>query len=463
MRRCALLLLLTAPLLADDVEKLRALAPVFSGLDPETKPFACRGRALPLGAAFELRYASTDRVSAAVFALDDGTPLLVSDGKRTMTYDVAAGKVYVQDRAFAFYLLVRGDELLWRVSMQEEPRAFRIDVPSILHRVPTLKLERRERGVALRGRSKHGGLCVAWVDTKRAIPFSRLLLGGGRHILMASFESRPGEILQVPQALVPLPILTEMDEDVDPARIVIVGLRLLSRGDAPASHAAIHRVLCREFRKGPAIGGTRRGDAAVEGGQFETAVREYTSAAGNGDPAAMYSLALLHDAGKGTPRDTEEAYRLARRAAEMEHPDAQLVVGRALRTGTGVERDREAGLAWIAKAAEHGLAPAQFFLARTHLRKKEPEQAREWARKAALRGWAEAQTFLGILYVREQPANTVEAFAWLTLGAEGGHARGKGVLDRLTEMFSPGELQDAEARADELRERIRARLGLPPR
>lgn len=49
-----------------------------------------------------------------------------------------------------------------------------------------------------------------------------------------------------------------------------------------------------------------RGYDALQSGDYETAVREYSASAEQGDPVAQYNLALMYDLGDGVPQNTGE-------------------------------------------------------------------------------------------------------------------------------------------------------------
>lgn len=78
---------------------------------------------------------------------------------------------------------------------------------------------------------------------------------------------------------------------------------------------------------------------------------------------------------------------------------AQLNLGAAYDNGIGVERNVDKALYWYQKAAEQGLAKAQFNLA--HLLVSEEISAvaaAEWMLKAAEQGMADAQYLMGVIY-----------------------------------------------------------------
>lgn len=104
---------------------------------------------------------------------------------------------------------------------------------------------------------------------------------------------------------------------------------------------------------------------------------------------------------------------------------AQLNLGAAYDNGMGVERNVEQALHWYQKAAEQGLAEAQYNFA--HLLVSEElsaELAADWMRKAAEQGMADAQYLMGVIYAEGLGVEVDDAKAlhWLQLAIDQGHA-----------------------------------------
>lgn len=94
-------------------------------------------------------------------------------------------------------------------------------------------------------------------------------------------------------------------------------------------------------------------------------IHYYTIAALGGDPQAQLSLAAWYMVGAGSsfPRDENEAYEWALRAAMNNLPKAQLTVGFFLQNGIGCERDILESSKWLEKAAANGVEAAINLLA----------------------------------------------------------------------------------------------------
>lgn len=136
-----------------------------------------------------------------------------------------------------------------------------------------------------------------------------------------------------------------------------------------------------------------------------------------GDPAAQLSLGMVHDHGLGSaPRNSEDARR------------------------------------WYKKAAEGGSADAQFHLGQWYLSRApqpDPREAVFWLRAAAERGRPAAQALLGTLYLSGQGVerNLAQAEAWYRRAAEQRHAEALCGLARLNAGAEVGYPQDPPAAA----------------
>ena len=84
------------------------------------------------------------------------------------------------------------------------------------------------------------------------------------------------------------------------------------------------------------------------------AVRLYKIAAEMGNIVAQYNLGVCLQRGDGTPCNPVGAFTWLKRAADAGYADAQCQVGRALRTGHGVEEDKTLGVVFYRRAADQG-------------------------------------------------------------------------------------------------------------
>lgn len=111
--------------------------------------------------------------------------------------------------------------------------------------------------------------------------------------------------------------------------------------------------------------------------------------------------------------------------AQAEQGDAwaQLNLGAAYDNGIGTKRDVDKAIIWYRKAAEQGLAEAQFNLA--HILVDEDisaSEAAEWMAKAADQGMVEAQYLMGVIYAEGigVARDDNEARRWLKIAIDKG-------------------------------------------
>ena len=102
--------------------------------------------------------------------------------------------------------------------------------------------------------------------------------------------------------------------------------------------------------------------------------------------------------------------------AKMGDPVAQHAFAAALATGRGIQADTEAAQAWLLKAAQAGLAEAQYDLGIALSRGEQPDYAGalRWLRLAASRHYARAEYALGQMYADGLGVtrDEREAFRW---------------------------------------------------
>jgi len=168
-----------------------------------------------------------------------------------------------------------------------------------------------------------------------------------------------------------------------------------------------------------------RGHNAYERGDYAASLREWSRAASQGDPEALYRLGLLHARGHGVLANLADAAAYYRRAAEHGHAEAQHQLSllhlegyRARLTSfarwyaAAAERDQEAADRNQALLFPHGFDVPQ-----------DPAAALRWSRAAAEQGIADAQANSGLIYARGigcEP-DYEEAHRWYHLAAEQGN------------------------------------------
>lgn len=157
-------------------------------------------------------------------------------------------------------------------------------------------------------------------------------------------------------------------------------------------------------------------------------VADLFAAADAGHAPSENLLGMLHDRGRGFPKNPNDAAYWYRRAAEQNHAVAQFNLGALYRSGTGVPRDDDAAFGWFYGAAQQGHAEAQYQMALMLEdgigRPRDPAQAVEWYRKSAEAGYAPAQHNLAVAYATGNgiAKNEGEAAVWYLRAADQGIA-----------------------------------------
>ena len=84
-----------------------------------------------------------------------------------------------------------------------------------------------------------------------------------------------------------------------------------------------------------------------------------------GNAEAQYELAESYFTGTGVSKDTKQGLEWLRKAAEQDHPPAQLALSRLYRNSheQNIPKDPKQGLIWLRKSADHGYAAAELDLA----------------------------------------------------------------------------------------------------
>ncbi len=146
------------------------------------------------------------------------------------------------------------------------------------------------------------------------------------------------------------------------------------------------------------------------------------------DADKMLALGESYYNGEGRTRNYEEAAKCFRKAAEQGLADAQYNLGVCYDNGKGVDEDDAEAVKWYRKAAEQGHAAAQFNLgfcfANGQGVQKDEAEAVKWYRKAAEQGDADAQNNLGSRYYNGEGVaqDYAEAVKWYRKAAEQGRA-----------------------------------------
>ena len=118
--------------------------------------------------------------------------------------------------------------------------------------------------------------------------------------------------------------------------------------------------------------------------------------------------------------------------------------------GEGVPADDAKAVSWFRKAAEQGIAAAQYNLGLMYVNgdgvPKDGAKAVSWYRKAAEQGNARAQSNLGWMYVNGKgvPKDDVQAYAWWSIAAAQGQEnakKNKGIIEKKMTRSQVAEAQ----------------------
>lgn len=162
-------------------------------------------------------------------------------------------------------------------------------------------------------------------------------------------------------------------------------------------------------------------------------VASIRDSANSGNADAMYLLGSWYDepegfiVGKnlGISKDSFEAARWYRKAAENGHALAMNNLGNAYKSGEGVPKDYQKAIYWYKKAAEKDRSAAMLNLGYVYQAggvglSKDLNEAVFWFRKAADKGNAFAMNELGLLYENDEGSrqDITQAIKWYRKSAE---------------------------------------------
>jgi uncharacterized protein len=151
-----------------------------------------------------------------------------------------------------------------------------------------------------------------------------------------------------------------------------------------------------------AAGRLEDAEAAVNIGDYVTALRLLETLADEDNTYAERLLGIMYIKGRGVPQDYAVGMRWLRIAADKGLADAQNEVGILYQRGLGVERNEAEAVKWFRLAADQGLVLAQNNLADTYaLGLGVPQdfgEAFRWYRIAADQSSSYAENVIGIAY-----------------------------------------------------------------
>ena len=196
------------------------------------------------------------------------------------------------------------------------------------------------------------------------------------------------------------------------------------------------------------------------------AVKWYRKAADHGHIEAQNILGAMYQVGYGVPKDDAEAVKWFRKAAEQGNAFGQSALGFRYETGEGVPKDVVEAVKWYRKAAEQGDVTTQNTLGDMFKNgdgvTKDAVEAVRWYRKAAERGNGIAQLLMGIMHEQGSgvPKDEVEALAWYNIasasGSESWHTTGREARTLLEKRLGPQVSLLAQQRSKEILKEIQA-------
>jgi TPR repeat protein len=159
---------------------------------------------------------------------------------------------------------------------------------------------------------------------------------------------------------------------------------------------------------------------------------------------SQFNLGLMYAKGEGVQQDFKQAAAWLRKAADQGLADAQYVLGMMYFQGEGgVQQDFKQGVEWLWKAADQGMAKAQFNVGIMYKAgngvQQDFKQAAAWYQKAAEQGLTRAQFFLAMMYEQGEGVQQdfKQAAAWYQKAAEQGDA---GAQSNLSSPMAQGAM-----------------------
>ena len=155
------------------------------------------------------------------------------------------------------------------------------------------------------------------------------------------------------------------------------------------------------------------------------------------DPVAYCNLGLFYEEGLWVEQNFEHAYEWYKKAADKGLPDAQAAVGLYHLKGVGCNHDEMLGLQLLKKASKKGSTVSYLNIGLYYKQQRDYGLATEWLFKAAEKGLAEAQYELAdtILMAIEDKISIAytanDARQWMKKAEKQGHIQAQTVMTEL--------------------------------
>lgn len=169
-----------------------------------------------------------------------------------------------------------------------------------------------------------------------------------------------------------------------------------------------------------------KGMLALQRGDVSAAALAFQKGTADGDPEAMFQLALLYQAGKGVPKNPAQAVRLYESASDLNYPPAMMNLAHHYFTGDGVRQNYSKYAVIYQELVSINYKPARLPLALIYADGLGVQQDESKAAKLLLQlaseGDPQGQSMLGLMYLhgRGVAKDRVEALAlWESAAAQG--------------------------------------------
>jgi len=178
-----------------------------------------------------------------------------------------------------------------------------------------------------------------------------------------------------------------------------------------------------------------------------------------GDAAAQHDLGTFYEnkqgKGKRKIKDDKQAVSWYAKAADQGLAGAQFDLGRMYVAGKGMTRDSELGVSWQLKAVEQGLASAQFVIGKRYFSgagmPQDYELALDLFLLAAEQGFVVAQNQLAVIHFKGEgvPKDLVQAHKWFNIASINGYEPAKGYQSVLESIMESEQIEEAQKLASE--------------
>ncbi len=194
------------------------------------------------------------------------------------------------------------------------------------------------------------------------------------------------------------------------------------------------------------------------------AFKLYLKAAQLGDVDGMFVVGGMYMQGRGTLVDQKEAFKWLYKAAVngRSSKESQRIIGQSFFSGKNIPQNYKEGLYWYELAARGGDSEAQSELAYIYFTgrfvEKDYDKAKHWFETAAKNGYPLAQYNMGILWYTGHgvpQVDTKKAYAWFNIAAVNGHPSGVAAKNFLETVLSNKEIADAQQYSMELYQQIK--------